>query len=153
LLTQTTESENGRKKSQKTQNQAFFFFDFCVFFRPIIEINKVELGTRPEINRQRCAGIGVPAKEAMKEFTRGKCRLKSLTLDRTSRPSRFDDLFLAESLKNVTRRAALLSKTPDYHCIKSRLVQLFLHLTADRRLALTPAGSTRRIRRWSAATL
>jgi uncharacterized protein YjiS (DUF1127 family) len=26
----------------------------------------------PEINRQRCAGIGVPAKEAMKEFARGK---------------------------------------------------------------------------------
>jgi hypothetical protein len=39
----------------------------------------------------------VPAKEAMKEFTKGK-RLKSLTLYRTSRPSRFDDLFLAESL-------------------------------------------------------
>jgi glycosyltransferase involved in cell wall biosynthesis len=30
------------------------------------------LGTRPEINHQRCAGIEVPAKEAMKEFTRGK---------------------------------------------------------------------------------
>jgi hypothetical protein len=56
-----------------------------------------ELGIRPEINRQRCAGIEVPAKEAMKDFTRGK-RLKSVTPDRTSRPSRFDDLVLAESL-------------------------------------------------------